>query len=98
MAEVGHTATAGLAIETIAPGRSWADEAEEEEQKMQASTSDQKFDEAKRLEALKISGDESQTKPGEGLDEPEDSAIKAVSFFLRFSPFFFAFYFGGLPF
>ncbi|XP_078445801.1 P-loop containing nucleoside triphosphate hydrolases superfamily protein [Wolffia australiana] len=72
----------GPAVGAIAPGRSWADEAEEEE-KAEASASEQKLDEVKRLEALKIAedkaGDEAKTRHGEGLDEPEDSAIKAVT-------------------
>lgn len=72
---------------TIAPGRRWADEAEEEEEeekKTEASSSEQKSEDLKRLEALRIADEEKkeETKgtPSEGLDEPEDSAIKAVSF------------------
>ncbi|CAA6671271.1 unnamed protein product [Spirodela intermedia] len=74
------TAATVVTAGTIAPGRR---RRAEKTEKTEASSSEQKSDDLKRLEALRIAEEETkeETKgaPSEGLDEPEDSAIKAVT-------------------
>lgn len=81
-AAAGSTSSSTTAAPPKPEVRSWADEADEEDEKA-APPSDDKAEEVKRLEALRIKEEEAdkETKAGrgEGLDEPEDSAISAVS-------------------
>ncbi|MQM02353.1 hypothetical protein Taro_035119 [Colocasia esculenta] len=78
-------AAAASAAPSSSTARSWADEAEDEDEKTSPPSSEDKDEDVKRLEALRIKeegaegSEEANSGRGEGLDEPDESAISAVT-------------------